>query len=175
MATHLRMLLESESYSQTTVKDMDFILNSFASYMDKNGLDVYSPEIGERLIQYCEVELKVCASRVSRARVIVRKLNRLNQRLDGREALWGDKTSPIVLPAGFEKILSAYISLQEEGKQTDYASLQAMDLQQILKESFKFWLRKSRGYQRRHGPVSVFTIKVFSVLGTDRPIPAVSL
>ena len=37
LATHLRMLLESESYSQTTVKDMDFILNSFASYMDKNG------------------------------------------------------------------------------------------------------------------------------------------
>lgn len=110
LATHLRMLLESESYSQTTVKDMDFILNSFASYMDKNGLDVYSPEIGERLIQYCEVELKVCASRVSRARVIVRKLNRLNQGLDGREALWGDKTSPIVLPADFEKILSAYIS-----------------------------------------------------------------
>ena len=68
-----------------------------------------------------------------------------------------------------------YLLLQEEGKQTDYASLQAMDLQQILKESFKFWLRKSRGYQRRHGPVSVFTIKVFSVLGTDRPIPAVSL
>ena len=110
LATHLRMLLESESYSQTTVKDMDFILNSFASYMGKNGLDVYSPEIGERLIQYCEVELKVCASRVSRARVIVRKLNRLNQGLDGREALWGDKTSPIVLPADFEKILSAYIS-----------------------------------------------------------------
>lgn len=90
LATHLRMLLESESYSQTTVKDMDFILNSFASYMDKNGLDVYSPEIGERLIQYCEVELKVCASRVTRARVIVRKLNRLNQGLDSREALWGD-------------------------------------------------------------------------------------
>lgn len=110
LATHLRMLLESESYSQTTVKDMDFILNSFASYMDKNGLVVYSPEIGERLIQYCEVELKVCASRVTRARVIVRKLNRLNQGLDGREALWGDKTSPIVLPADFEKILSAYIS-----------------------------------------------------------------
>ena len=45
-------------------------------------MDVYSPEIGERLIQYCEVELKVCASRVTRARVIVRKLNRLNQGLD---------------------------------------------------------------------------------------------
>lgn len=58
--------------------------------MDKDGLDVYSPEIGERLIQYCEVALKVCASRVTRARVIVRKLNRLNQGLDSREALWGD-------------------------------------------------------------------------------------
>ena len=77
LATHLRMLLESESYSQTTVKDMDFILNSFASYMDKNGLVVYSPEIGERLIQYCEVELKVCASRVTRARVIVHALSHL--------------------------------------------------------------------------------------------------
>ena len=124
LATHLRMLLESESYSQTTVKDMDFILNSFASYMDKNGLVVYSPEIGERLIQYCEVELKVCASRVTRARVIVRKLNRLNQGLDGREALWGDKTSPIVLPADFEKILSAYISYcrKKGNKQTNVST-----------------------------------------------------
>lgn len=59
LVTHLRMLLESESYSQTTVKDMDFILNSFASYMDKNGLVVYSPEIGERLIQYGRMEQKM--------------------------------------------------------------------------------------------------------------------
>lgn len=120
LATHLRMLFESESYSKTTVRAMNFILHSFATYMDENGLDAYSPEIGERLIRHCEAELKVCASRVSRARTIVRKLNRLHQGLDGRDALWGDQTVPIVLPDDFGKILDAYIShCREKGnKQT---------------------------------------------------------
>lgn len=98
LTAHLRMLLQSESYSSSTVKDMDFILKAFTAYMNANALDEYTPEIGECLIQYCEQELKVCPSRVSRAKVIVRKLNRLYQGLDGRDALWGDKTAVVKEP-----------------------------------------------------------------------------
>ena len=88
LTAHLRELFKSASYSESTVKDMDFILRAFADCMDANGLDEYSPEIGEILIRYCEQNLKVCASRVSRAKIIISKLNRLFQGLDGEEALW---------------------------------------------------------------------------------------
>lgn len=33
LATHLHTLLESESYSKTTMKDMEFVLDSFTAYM----------------------------------------------------------------------------------------------------------------------------------------------
>ncbi|WP_287715453.1 tyrosine-type recombinase/integrase [Blautia sp.] len=89
---------------------MDFILKTFAAYMDANALDEYTPEIGDRLIQYCEQELKVCPSRVSRAKVIVRKLNRLQQGLDGRDALWGDRTAAVNLPSSLSQSLDMYIS-----------------------------------------------------------------
>ncbi len=114
MAAHLRVLLESESYSKSTMRDMNFILNSFAAYMEGNNLELYSPKIGERFVRYCEDELNICASRISRAKVIVRKLNRLHQGLDGREALWGSKTPSIILPTHFEKVLNAYISYCKE-------------------------------------------------------------
>ena len=38
LTAHLRELLKSASYSDTTMKDMDFILQSFASYMEANSL-----------------------------------------------------------------------------------------------------------------------------------------
>lgn len=120
LTAHLRMLFESESYSKTTARDMDFILRSFTTYMDENGLDEYTPEIGERLVKYCEADLQVCSSRVSRARVIVRKLNRLYQGLDGRDALWGNKKSVIDIPVDLQKTLDEYIFYcREDGnKQT---------------------------------------------------------
>ena len=34
LTAHLRMLLQSESYSSSTVKDMDFILKAFTAYMN---------------------------------------------------------------------------------------------------------------------------------------------
>lgn len=88
LEAHLRELFKSASYSESTVKDMDFILRAFTNYMNANGMEEYSPEIGEILIHYCRETLKVCDSRVSRAKVIVGKLNRLYQGLDGEEALW---------------------------------------------------------------------------------------
>ncbi len=110
LATHLHTLLESESYSKTTMKDMEFVLDSFTAYMVRNSLDEYTPEIGERLIEYCRTDLQVCSSRVTRARVIVRKLDRLHQGLDGRDALWGERTSFIDIPDNLKESLDAYIS-----------------------------------------------------------------
>ena len=120
LATRLHTLLEEESYSKTTMKDMEFILNSFTAYMIENDLDEYTPDLGERFVEYCEVDLRVCHSRVTRAKVIVRKLNRLHQGLDGRDALWGDKAPVIDIPGDLKKALDAYISYCTENgnKQT---------------------------------------------------------
>lgn len=120
LATRLHTLLEEESYSKTTMKDMEFILDSFTAYMIKNDLDEYTPVLGDRLVEYCEMELRVCSSRVTRAKVIVRKLNRLHQGLDGRDALWGDKVPVIDIPGDLKEVLDAYISYCTENgnKQT---------------------------------------------------------
>lgn len=109
LTTHLRELFKSASYSESTVKDMDFILRSFTNFMNANGMDEYSPEIGESLIRYCKETLKVCDSRVSRAKIILAKLNRLYQGLDGEEALWTDKTVPVELPDSLSKALDSFI------------------------------------------------------------------
>lgn len=109
LTKHLRELFKSASYSESTVKDMDFILRSFTNFMSANGMDEYSPEIGESLIRYCKETLKVCDSRVSRAKIILAKLNRLYQGLDGEEALWTDKTVPVELPDSLSKALDSFI------------------------------------------------------------------
>lgn len=109
LVSHLRELLELEGYSTTTVRDMDFILNAFTAYMAENALEGYTSEIGERLVKYCEQDLHVCASRVSRARGIVRKLNRLSQGLDGRDALWSRTVNSVTLSGQLGEILSYYI------------------------------------------------------------------
>lgn len=109
LTAHLRELFKSASYSESTVKDMDFILRSFTNFMNANGMDEYSPEIGESLIRYCKETLKVCDSRVSRAKIIPAKLNRLYQGLDGEEALWTDKTVPVELPDSLSKALDSFI------------------------------------------------------------------
>ncbi len=120
LAAHLHTLLESESYSKTTMKDMEFILDSFTAYMAENDLDEYTPEIGERLVKYCKTDIHVCSSRVTRAKVIVRKLDRLYQGLDGRDALWGDNTSIIDIPANLGELLNTYIfhCMENGNKQT---------------------------------------------------------
>lgn len=109
LATHLRRLLRSVPYSESTYKDMDFILKAFEEYMHANALGKYSPEIGKLLVAYCEQELHVCASRVSRAKILVSKLNRIQEGYDGNEALWHDHTIPIPLPEELQKALDAFI------------------------------------------------------------------
>ena len=81
LSAHLRLLLDTESYSKSTVRDMEFILSAFADFMAAHSLENYTPEIGDCFVRYCEQDLQVCASRVTRANVIVRKLNRLYQGL----------------------------------------------------------------------------------------------
>lgn len=109
LTAHLRELFKPASYSESTVKDMDFILRAFSNYMNANGMDEYSPEIGEIPIRYCEETLKVCDSRVSRAKIIVAKLNRLYQGFDGEEALWTDITVPDELPDSLSKSSDSFI------------------------------------------------------------------
>ena len=110
LVAHLRELFKLASYSESTVKDMDFILRAFADFMNENSLDEYSPEIGEILISYCKDTLKVCSSRVTRAKIIVSKLNRLFQGLDGEEALWAvDKSSTVELPDSLLHGLESFI------------------------------------------------------------------
>jgi Site-specific recombinase XerD len=108
LESHLRELMKKASYSDSTTKDIEFILQSFASYVKAMGLDEYSPEIGDQMVEYCSSELHVCDSRVSRAKGIVRKLNRLLQGLDGDAALWGDKSHIPDLPYGHRNILNSY-------------------------------------------------------------------
>lgn len=110
LITHLRELIKSASYSESTVRDMDFIFRSFADYMDANDMEKYSPQIGEDLIQYCSETLQICDSRIARARIIVSKLNRLYQGLDGDEVLWAKKPLPTDLPTELIKALNSFIS-----------------------------------------------------------------
>lgn len=114
LSAHLLDLIESEHYSKHTLRDMKFILKVFSIFMKKNDFTEYYPEIGEKLIEYCRDELHVCPSRVSRAKNIVGKLNRLLSGLDGRDALWQYHSPLFVLPNDFQKILEKYLSFCEE-------------------------------------------------------------
>ena len=110
LADHLRELLKSVPYSESTYKDMDFIIRSFENYMRSNDLAEYSPELGEKMVSYCENELHVCASRVSRAKGIVTKLNQLYHGHDGHDALWPDQTAEILLPDELQSALDSYLN-----------------------------------------------------------------
>ena len=105
---HLRELLTKASYSDSTTKDMEFVLQAFASYMKVMKLEEYSPEIGDQMVEYCSDKLHVCKSRVKRAIGIVRQLNRLSQGLDGDAALWGNKCYVPDIPGEYMDVLNKY-------------------------------------------------------------------
>lgn len=102
-------LLEAERYSESTMRDMSFILRSMSNFMETNRLDDYSPEIGERFVAYCFNDLRICSSRISRAKNIVGKFNRLLQGLDGRDALLPDLTKRLELPDALMAPLREYL------------------------------------------------------------------
>lgn len=109
LSTRLYELLEAERYSESTMRDMRFILHSMSDYVETYRLDDYSPEIGERFVAHCVNDLRICSSRISRAKNIVGKLNRLLQGLDGRDALLPDLTRRFELPDGLMTPLREYL------------------------------------------------------------------
>lgn len=119
LSAHLLELLEKEHYSKHTLRDMRFILKTFSAYMKRKNLTDYSPEIGEELVAYCKNELHVCPSRVSRAKSIVGKLNRLLLGLDDRVALWSYHSPLLVLPDNLQKVLEDYLSFCRESGNRD--------------------------------------------------------
>lgn len=110
LSTRLYGLLEAERYSESTMRDMRFILRSMSNFMETNCLEEYSSEIGEQFVAHCVNELRICSSRISRAKNIVGKLNRLLQGLDGRDALLPDMSKKFELPDGLAKSLTAYLA-----------------------------------------------------------------
>jgi len=103
-------MLKTEGYSETTMRDMKFILLSMSSYMESNGVKDYTPEIGEQFVSYCTNVMRICDSRIARAKNIVGKLNRLLQGLDGSAALLPDRTMKFQLPESLAKTLDDYLS-----------------------------------------------------------------
>jgi integrase len=110
LLTRLYELLEAEQYSESTMRDMRFILHSMSNFMKINCLDDYSPEIGERFVAHCVNNLRICPSRISRAKNIAGKLNRLLQGLDGRDALLPDLTKRFELPDDLTIPLQEYLA-----------------------------------------------------------------
>jgi len=109
LLTRLYELLEAERYSESTMRDMRFILHSMSNFMKTNRLDGYSPEIGERFVAHCVNDLRICPSRISRAKNIAGKFNRLLQGLDGRAALLPDLAKRFELPDDLMIPLQEYL------------------------------------------------------------------
>ena len=109
LSTRLCELLEAEQYSESTMIDMRFILHSMSNYVETYCLDEYSPEIGEMFVAHCVNDLHICSSRISRAKNIVGKFNRLLQGLDGRDALLPDLTKRFELPDALMTPLREYL------------------------------------------------------------------
>jgi integrase len=110
LSAKLLVLLESELYSKNTLRDMKLILCSLASYAKARQLTEYSPEIGEQFIGYCQSELRVCDSRVVRARSTISKLNNLLRGLNGKTALMPNNSKKFNLPEGLSGTLATYLA-----------------------------------------------------------------
>ena len=109
LSVRLCELIESEAYTASTTRDMQFILKTLSSYMDSHSLVEYTPEIGEQFVAYCDSQLRICSSRISRAKNITGKLNRLLQGLDGRDALLPDMSKRFELPDELMNPLQEYL------------------------------------------------------------------
>jgi len=110
LSAQLCELLKSEAYTESTTRDMEFILKTLSSYMDNHSLGEYTPDVGERFVAYCDNDLHICSSRVSRAKNITGKLNRLLQGLNGRAALLPDTHKKFDLPECLMKSLTDYLA-----------------------------------------------------------------
>lgn len=110
LSTRLSELIKSEAYTANTIRDINFILKTLSAYMDNHSFVEYTPEIGKRFVAYCDNELHICYSRISRAKNITGKLNRLLQGLNGRDALLPDTHKKFDLPECLMKTLTDYLA-----------------------------------------------------------------
>lgn len=110
----LNELLDKEAYTASTRKDMNFILDALSSYMQNHNLAEYTADVGKQFVEYCDKVLNVCASRISRAKNIVEKLNRISQGMDGRAALIPGKRTVVNLPQSLKYTLDCYIQFCKE-------------------------------------------------------------
>ena len=116
LSARLSELIESEAYTKSTIRDMEFILKTLSSYMDSHSLVEYTPEIGKRFIAHCISDLRICASRISRAKNVTGKLNRLLHGLNGKDALLPGRPETLDLPECLKKSLADYlVYCAEEG------------------------------------------------------------
>lgn len=111
---HLNELLDKEAYTASTRKDMNFILDALSVYMQNRNLTEYTADVGKQFVEYCDKVLKVCTSRISRAKNITEKLNRISQGMDGRAALIPGKRTVVNLPQSLKNILDCYIQFCKE-------------------------------------------------------------
>jgi len=83
--------------------------------MDHNNLIAYTPEVGERFITH-RISQNVCPSLIWRTKSVTKKLNRLLQGKDGKDALLSDNSKKFDLPENLIKSLSDYLaSCAEKG------------------------------------------------------------
>ena len=55
LCSRLRELIVEESYSESTSKDMNFIIDRMLEYADQNGIEEYLESVGESFVTYCEI------------------------------------------------------------------------------------------------------------------------
>lgn len=110
LCSRLKELIVEESYSESTSRDMKFVIDRMIEYAELNGIEEYSESVGENFVTYCEKDLQICGSRVIRAKNIVGKLNRLSHGLDGKAALWPRrfKVTDDCLPEWMKDLLNEY-------------------------------------------------------------------
>lgn len=111
---HLNELLDKEAYAASTRKDMNFILDALSVYMQNLNLTEYTADVGKQFVEYCNKVLNVCTSRISRAKNITEKLNRISQGMDGRAALIPGKRTVMNLPQSLKSTLDCYIQFCRE-------------------------------------------------------------
>jgi integrase len=174
LLSQLYELLASESYTESTLRDMRFILNALQDYLKICNLKEYTSIAGAEFIGYCSGELKICPSRISRAKNIIGKLNRMLQGVEGRDALLPGLTIKFLLPQSLSDALDSYIahSAKKGNRSTtsrnhylvcgrflqNLVGLGCIKIQDITGENIQaaFLAMDSMGYWQRLSPFFLF-------------------
>lgn len=109
LTSKLNEILDAEAYAASTRKEKEFILNSLSAYMKNLNQTEYTAEIGKQFVEYFRSVLKVCSARVSGAKNITERLNRISEGKTGRDVLLRSKRITINLPRTLQQSLDEYI------------------------------------------------------------------